>query len=200
VRLAAGQADDGTRGVFAADDAGLSRRLLAIVADPALDVLELAVDATGDVMWVLSDNGARSRIHQLSFADLGLIELSSEQAPIAGLVAGPATRTLGWKVGLCNSVTTARVIDARTGSAVTVGEGTPLAGQSVAPVGWLDAARVVVSARPFGCTGPADVWIWNLLDGAATLVVKNAEFAAVRLVAPASNQFGVPEAAQPGLL
>ncbi len=200
VRLAAGQADDGTRGVFAADDAGEGRRLLATIADPALDVLELAVDATGDVMWVLSDNGAQFRIHQLAFGDLALLELTSEQAPVAGLVVGPATRSLGWKVGLCNSVTTARVIDSRTGSAVTVGEGTPLAGQSVAPVGWLDAARVVVTARPFGCTGPADVWIWNLLDGAATLLVKNAEFPAVRMVAPPSNQYGVPEAAVPGVI
>jgi hypothetical protein len=200
VRVAAGQADDGVRGIYAATDAGDGRRLLATIADPAADVLELAVDAAGDAMWILTDNGAQFRIHQLFLGDLGLLELTSEQAPIAGLVAGPATRSLGWKVGLCNSVTTARVLDARTGTPLTVGENTPLVGQSVAPIGWIDAARVVVTARPFGCTGPADVWTWNLLDGSATLLVKNVEFPSVRLAAPPSNQFGVAADAQPGVL
>lgn len=200
VRLAAGQADDGTRGVFAATDAGDGTRLLAAVTDPALDVLELAADSAGDAMWILSDNGAQFRIHQLGFADLGLLELTSEQAPISGLVAGPATRSLGWKVGLCNSVTTGRVLDSRSGAPLTIGEGTPLVGQSVAPIGWLDAARVVVSARPFGCDGPADLWIWNLLDGSATLVVKNIEFPAVRVASPPSNQFGVSDGVQPGAI
>jgi hypothetical protein len=81
-----------------------------------------------------------------------------------------------------------------------VGEGTPLDGQSLSPLGWLDAARLVVATRPLGCDGPADVWIWNLLDGSATLLVKNAEFPAVRVAAPLSNAFGVAADAQPAVL
>lgn len=200
VRIAAGQADDGTRGVFAATDAGDGVRLLATVADPALDVLDLAADPSGEVLWVLSDNGAQFRIHRLGLADLGLLQVTSEQAPISQIVIGAATGTLAWKVGLCNSVTTARVLDERAGTPRTVGDGTPLAGQSVAPLGWIDAARLVVAVRPFGCDGPGDVWIWNLLDGSALLLVKNVEFPAVRVVMPASQQFGVAEAAAPGVL
>lgn len=200
VRLAAGQAEDGTRGVFAATDAGEGVRALATIADPALDVLELAADPAGDAVWVISDNGAQFRIHQIVLGDLSLVELTAEQAPVSELTPGPATRSLAWKVGLCNSVTAAKVLDERTGGARTVGEGTPLAGQSLSPLGWLDAARVVVAARPLGCDGPADLWVWNLLDGSATLVVKNAEFPAVRLAAPVSNAFGVSAAAVPGVL
>ncbi len=200
VRLAAGQAEDGTRGVFAATDAGDGVRPLATILDPALDVLELAADPAGDAIWVLSDNGAQFRIQQILLGDLSLVELTTEQAPISQLTPGPATRSLAWKVGLCNSVTSAKVLDERTGGARTVGDGTPLAGQSLSPLGWLDAARVVVAARPLGCDGPADVWIWNLLDGSATLLVKNAEYPAVRIAAPVSNSFGVAAAAQPGVL
>ena len=200
VRLAAGQAEDGTRGVFAATDAGEGVRALATIVDPALDVLELAADPAGDALWVLSDNGAQFRVHQIVLGDLSLVELTSEQAPISELTPGPATRSLAWKVRLCNSVTATKVLDERTGGARTVGEGTPLAGQSLSPLGWLDAARVVVAARPLGCDGPADVWVWNLLDGSATLLVKNAEFPAVRLAAPVSNAFGVSAAATPGVL
>jgi hypothetical protein len=200
VRIAAGQADDGTQGIFAATDAGDGVRPLATVLDPALDVLELAADPAGDAIWILSDNGAQFRIRQLSLGDLALGELTSEQAPISQLTSGPATRSLAWKVGLCNSVTIVRVLDARTGGTRTAGEGTPLAGQSLAPIGWFDAARVLVAARPLGCDGPADVWSWNLLDGSATLVVKNVEFPAIRLSAPLSGPFAVSPAAQPSVL
>ena len=200
VRLAAGQADDGTRGVFAATDSGDGVRALATIVDPALGVLELAADPAGDAVWVLSDNGSQFRIQQILLGDLSLLELTTEQAPISQLTSGPATRSLAWKVGLCNSVTSAKVLDERTGAARAVGDGTPLAGQSLSPLGWLDAARLVVAVRPLGCDGPADVWIWNLLDGSATLLVKNAEYPAVRTAAPISNSFGVAAAAQPGVL
>ena len=72
--------------------------------------------------------------------------------------------------------------------AIDVGLGTPIEHLSLSPVGWLDGARLVVAARPLGCDGPADVWIWNLLDGSATLLAKTVEFAAVR---------STPEAAAP---
>jgi len=200
VRLAAGQADDGTRGVFAATDAGDGVRLLALVTNPALDIIELAADPAGDAMWVLSDNGAQFRVHQLLLGELLLAELTTEQAPISQLTPGPATRSLAWKVGLCNSVTTVKVLDERTGGSRNAGDGTPLVGQSLSPLGWLDAARLVVAARPLGCDGPADVWVWNLLDGSATLLVKNAEFPAVRLAAPPSSSFAVSATAQPPVL
>lgn len=200
VRIAAGQAADGTRGIYAATDAGDGARLLAAMIDPALDVIELATDPAGGTVWVLSDNGAQFRIHRLLLADLSLLEMTREQAPISQLVPGTATGSLAWKVGLCNSATTTRVLDERSGVPRTVGEATPIAGQSVSPLGWLDAARLVVAVRPFGCDGPADVWVWNLLDGSALLLVKNVEFPTVRVHSPPSQQFGVSEAAVPGAL
>ena len=200
VRLAAGQAGDGARGVFAATDTGDGARVLVTITDPGLDVLELAADPAGDAIWMISDNGAQFRVHQLRLGDLLLAELTSEQAPISRLTTGPSTRSLAWRVGLCNSVTTVDVLDERTGGAIRVGDGTPLAGQSLSPLGWLDAARLAVAARPLGCDGPADVWIWNPLDGSATLLVKNAEFPAVRLAAVPSGPFAVDPAAQPAVL
>jgi hypothetical protein len=82
---------------------------------------------------------------------------------------------------LCNSVTELRVRDDRSSETRAVGEATPLEGLSLGPVGWLDPARLVLTARPIGCDGPADVWIWNLLDSSATLITKNVEFVAVRI-------------------
>jgi hypothetical protein len=91
---------------------------------------------------------------------------------------------VAWKSGLCNSITDTWVFDERLGSAVVAGAGTPLEGLSVAPLGWLDATRLVVTARTLGCDGPADVWTWNLLDGSATLLVKSVELPALRLLQP----------------
>ena len=93
------------------------------------------------------------------------------------------------------------MLDERTGGGANRRRGHAAARDSrLSPLGWLDAARVVIAARPLGCDGPADVWIWNLLDGSATLLVKNAEFPAVRVAAPVSNSFGVAAEAVPGVL
>ncbi|MCU1358855.1 MAG: hypothetical protein JWN99_144, partial [Ilumatobacteraceae bacterium] len=108
--------------------------------------------------------------------------------------------TVAWTVGLCNSVTHTRVRDDRTGAAVEVGLGTPIETLSLSPVGWLDGARLVVAARPLGCDGPADVWIWNLLDGSATLLAKTVEFAAVRSTPEAAAPLAIAAEAVPGVL
>lgn len=198
VVLAAGTSGDGTAGVFAAGEDGVAQPLLT-VADPATTITELAADAGGDLVHLLSDTGTSFRVHQLSLVDLTVVEVTSEQEPILDLTAGPVPRTIAWKVGLCNSITDTRVRDDRSGAAVTVGEATPIDGLSVAPIGWLDGARLVVAARPLGCDGPADVWIWNLFDGSATLLVKNVEFPAVRIVGEPARAFRLPSAQPPVL-
>lgn len=192
VVLAAGSSPDGTTGIYAATSTGESSRLLVSIpdgapADPAVTtatkpvtVTELGADAAGDVLYFIVDNGTSFRVDQLGFADLSVTELATEQSPIVELTTGPTPRTVAWTVGLCNSVTRTRVRDDRTATAVDVGLGTPIEQLSLSPVGWLDGARLVVAARPLGCDGPADVWIWNLLDGSATLLAKTVEFAAVR--------------------
>jgi hypothetical protein len=194
--IAAGNSADGVVGVFSATNASAPRPLLTS-PDPEVVMTEVAVDALGDIVYVLSNNGGSFRIHQLQMPTLTLTELTSEQAPILQLTTGPTSRAVAWKVGLCNSLTETRVRDDRTAAPLTVGLGTPLEGQSLAPVGWLDGTRLVVASRPLGCDGPADIWIWNLLDGSATLVVKTVEFAATRTVSDLGAPLAIDPAAQP---
>jgi hypothetical protein len=92
------------------------------------------------------------------------------------------------------------VRDDRTGAPVDVGIGTPIESLSLSPVGWLDGARLVVAARPLGCDGPADVWIWNLLDGSAILLAKTVEFAAVRVLPEPAAPLAIAAEAVPAAL
>lgn len=204
VVVASGEADDGTDGVFVATSTGESSRTLLTVGDPATEspaiVTELAADAAGDVLYFVVDHGTSFSVDQLVFGDLSVTQLSNEQAPIVQLVSGPSRRSVAWRVGLCNSVTATRVRDDRTGSAIDVGVGTPIEGLSLSPIGWLDGARLVVAARPLGCEGPADVWIWNLLDGSATLLAKTVEFPAVRTTPEAAAPLAIASDAPPASL
>jgi hypothetical protein len=198
--IAVGQVD-GTRGLFAtplARDAAATP--LAFFADPGLTFPELAVDAAGDIVYLVSDNGTQFRLQRFDIATLSPTVLETEQAPISRLTVGPLWRTVAWRVGLCNSVTSVRVLDDRSGEVVTAAIGTPIESQSVSPVGWLDSARLVVEARPLGCSGIADVWIWNLLDGSATLLARGVEYSATRTVNEASGPLAIDPAAQPPVL
>jgi hypothetical protein len=87
------------------------------------------------------------------------------------------------------------VRDDRSGTALTVGIDTPLEGLSLSPIGWLDGARLVVASRTLGCDGPADVWIWSLLDGSATLLVKSIEMPATRTLAEPAGPLAIDPAA-----
>jgi hypothetical protein len=165
-----------------------------------VSVPELAAAVAGDVMYFVADTGTSFRLEQLSFAQLTVTELSKEQAPVAQLTTGPSGHTLAWRVGLCNSVTRTRVLDERTGLPSDVGTGTPIESLSLSPVGWLDGARLVVAARPLGCDGPADIWIWNVLDGSATLLAKTVEHAAVRTAHDTAVPMAIAPDAVPGTL
>lgn len=203
VVIASGTSADGTSGIYAATESGDSTRMLvstASVAAVAASVTELGADAAGDMLYFLVENGTSFKVEQLVFGDLSVTELSSEQAPIVQLTVGPTRRSVAWKVGLCNSTTQTRVRDDRTATAVDVGIGTPIEPLSIAPVGWLDGARLVVAARPLGCDGPADVWIWNLLDSSATLLAKTVEFAAVRTTPEGAAPLAIAAEAVPAVV
>lgn len=203
VVIASGTSADGTSGIYAATESGDSTRMLvstAGVAAVAASVTELGADAAGDMLYFLVENGTSFKVEQLVFGDLSVTELSSEQAPIVQLTVGPTRRSVAWKVGLCNSTTQTRVRDDRTATAVDVGIGTPIEPLSIAPVGWLDGARLVVAARPLGCDGPADVWIWNLLDSSATLLAKTVEFAAVRTTPEGAAPLAIAAEAVPAVV
>jgi hypothetical protein len=211
VVIASGTAADGTAGIYVATDTGDSTRMLvstAAVAAAGVDapagtgarVTELGADAAGDMLYFLVENGTSFKVEQLVFGDLSVTELSSEQAPIVQLTVGPTRRSVAWKVGLCNSITQTRVRDDRTATAVDVGIGTPIEPLSIAPVGWLDGSRLVVATRPLGCDGPADVWIWNLLDSSATLLAKTVEFAAVRTTPEGAAPLTIAPEAVPAVI
>lgn len=195
VVVGAGVATDGTRGIVAKQVDDETARPLLTLSNPDEQITELAVDDAGDVVYFITDNGVQFRVHQLSLAMLTTDELDVEQAPIAQLVVGPAWRTVAWRVGLCNDVTQTVVRDDRSGTVLPVGIDTPLEGLSLSPIGWLDAARLVVASRTLGCDGPSDIWIWSLLDGSATLLVKTIEMPATRTLAEPAGPLAIDPAA-----
>ena len=197
--IASGIDPSGVAGVFLADPAGRGRQPL-LTAGAGTQITEIAADAEGDDVYLVSETAGGYAVHRLHLSDLTVLELSTEPAPAGRLTVGPPGGTAAWRVGLCNSVTELRVRDDRSGSTRPIGEATPFQGLSVAPVGWLDAARLVLTARPIGCDGPADVWIWNLLDGSAALVTKNVEFVAVRIPFAGGAGLELNPAAQPAQL
>jgi hypothetical protein len=197
--IASGSDGRGTNGVFFADPTGRGSRPLATAGEAAV-IPEVAADAGGDAIYAVVDTGGTSKVNRIGLTDLTVAEMSSEAAPAGRLTVGTAPGTVAWRVGLCNSVTELRVRDARSGATRSVDPATPLGGLSLAPVGFLDGVRLVLTARPLGCDGPADVWIWNLLDGSATLLVKNVEHPAVRLPFRGSGAVTIPAEAPPAQL
>jgi len=198
--IGAGVAFDGTHGIYVASDLGTNPRPILRVESADVSVTELAMDASGEALFFVSSGTSTFELHRLAFPTLAMMDVTSEQAPISELVTGPVAGATAWRVGLCNSVTQVRVLDERIAEPVDVGEGTPIAALSLSPLGWLDANRLVVAARPLGCDGPADVWIWNRLDNAATLVVKAVEFPAVRVVAQVATTIAISPTADLPLL
>lgn len=197
--LAAGNTGDGMNGVFlAAPDGTAARPLLFSGDDRVFD--ELAVDPSGWSAYIISERGDSFFLHRFSLADYSAAEVASGPTPLLRAVPGPTATSVAWQEGLCNSVTDTWVFDDRTASRRVVGAGTPLEDLSLAPVGWLDANRLVVAARPLGCDGAAAVWIWNLVDGSATLLATSVEQPALRLLQPQATLPAVDPAVQPALL
>lgn len=198
--IGAGTAFDGMRGIFVASDLGTNPRTIVRIDSEDVKITELAMDAGGTTLYFVSAGVSSFQLHRLTFPELAMIDVSTEQSPISEVVTGPVTGAVSWRVGLCNSVTRVRVLDDRIAEPVDVGEGTPLATLSLTPLGWLDANRLVVAARPLGCDGPADVWVWNRLDNSATLVVKSIEFPAVRVVSQVATTMAISPGADLPLL
>jgi hypothetical protein len=198
--VASGVSAAGRRGVFAAISGDPTAHLLLTVAKDGPQVTELALDAGGHVAYLVAAGDTSYRLVRLDLGSLATSEVTSEHSPLSDVVVGPVEGTTAWRTGLCNSVTAAWVLDDRTGSPVTVGAGSELDGLSVTPIGWLDAGRLVVAARPLGCTGRADLWVWNLLDGSSTLIVRAVDAAAVRSIAEVADPLVLDGGATPQAL
>lgn len=198
--IASGLSPDADRGVFVANADGSDWQPAAFLADEGTTVVDLATDAGGNDLFIATSSPTRFEIRRLTFPALTLADVDAEQEPIGDLTTGPVTKALAWKVGLCNSITHTRVLDERSGQPVTVGEGSPIDALSVGPVGWLDASRLVVVARPLGCSGPGDLWIWNALDATVTLLARAVELPAVRVAVQRAAALTItPEVAVPEL-
>lgn len=196
--IGAGLTRDRVEGVFAADLDGTNLRPLALTGDDT-SFLELVADPTGRSVLVLTSRGDAVRLHRIDLASLAITEITSQPTPMQLVTASPAGDLVAWRAGLCNSMTATWLGGGATEPAV-IGQGTPLQTRSVAPVGWLDAGRLVLAARTFGCDGPAEVWVWNLAEGSATLLVRGVEHPAVRVVQPQGTLAPIDPAVQPGVL
>ena len=196
--IGAGLTRDRVEGVFAADLQGDNVRPLAL-AGGDLTFLELVADPTGRSVMVLSSRGDAVRLHRIDIANSTISEIVSQPTPMQLVTPSPAGDLVAWRAGLCNSMT-GTWLGGGSANPTLLGEGTALQTRSVAPVGWLDAGRLVLAARPFGCDGPAEIWIWNLAEGSATLLVRGVEHPAVRVVQPQGTLPAIDPAAQPGTL
>jgi hypothetical protein len=196
--IGAGLTRDRVEGVFAADLQGDDLRPLAL-AGGDLTFLELVAEPTGRSVLVLSSRGDAVRLHRIELASLMISEIVSQPTPMQLVTPSPAGDLVAWRAGLCNSMTQT-VLGGGTSSPTPIGQGTPLQTRSVSPIGWLDAGRLVLAARTFGCDGPAEVWVWNLADSSATLLVRSVEHPAVRVVQPQGPPVTIDPGAQPGAL
>ena len=82
------------------------------------------------------------------------------------------------RLGDCGGLTRTQLSTGGAG----IDQPTAFATLSTEPVGWLDPQQLVLSVRATGCTGPSDLWIWNIASSAATPLVTGVDNVAVRSV------------------
>ena len=178
--FAAGQASDGTAGLFVASNRGANPRLVAQLDQPTTAITEIDPDPSGTRVYFVHDhhNGA-FHIHALDLPALTLTGIAQVTEPIAKVTVGTTPgAAVAWRIGACSGLTRSQISN---GTAVA-DQPAAFAAQSTEPVGWLDPQQLVVSVRATGCTGPSDLWVWNIATAAATPLVTGVDNAAVRSV------------------
>jgi hypothetical protein len=183
----AGEADDGTRGIWLSDNEGRNQRLI-VRADLATPQ-EFTFSQDGVTAYFLADHGDRWHVHNI-FLVLpedqpnanefdATIEYEST-GRLSHLVVSPWDGFWAVQDGTCGS-----------GSRVVLVGDTrlpeELAAVEAQPVGWLPNQKLVVAAYSNGCDQPADIWIIDLVIGgasSATLLVADVDAASVRAVVP----------------
>jgi hypothetical protein len=178
--FAAGQSADGTQGLFVASNRGQNPRLLAHLDEPNTAITEIGADPSGSRVYFIHDHkDGTFHLHAIDLPALAITDILQIAEPVAKLtinsIAGAA---LAVRVGDCSSLTRTQVFDA--GAAID--QPAAFAGLSTEPVGWLDARQLVLSTRSTGCSGPSDLWIWNIVTAAATPLVGHVDAVAIRSV------------------
>ena len=179
--FAAGQASDGTAGLFLASNRGANPRLIAQLDQPDTVISEIAPDPSGSRVYFVHDHGNGSfHIHALDLPALILTDVIQAAEPVAKLTVGTVgLGTIAWRIGACSGLTRTQITGA-TGGATD--QPAAFATLSTEPVGWLDAQQLVMSVRPTGCSGPSDLWIWNVVTSVATPLVPGVDNVAIRSV------------------
>ena len=179
--FAAGQAADGTAGLFIASNRGENPRLIAQLDQPATTINEIAPDASGSRVYFIHDHhNGTFHVHSLDLPALTLADVTQATEPIADLSVGTTPGApIGWRIGACTGATRTQV---STAPGSIVDQPAAFAALSTEPVGWLDAQQMVLSVRATGCEGPSDLWLWNIATAAATPLVTGVMSAAVRSV------------------
>lgn len=178
--FAAGQAADGTAGLFVASNRGANPRLIAQLDAPATVITEIGPDPSGSRVYFVHDHhNGTFHVHALDLPALTLTDVIEVASPIAKLTVGTTpSSAIAWRAGDCSGLTRTQIFNA----GVVVDQPAAFAALSTEPVGWLDAQQIVLSVRATGCAGPSDLWIWNITTSAASPLVSGVDSAAVRSV------------------
>ncbi len=178
--FAAGQAADGTAGLFIASNRGANPRLIAQLDQPTTTITEIDPDPSGTRVYFVHDHhDGTFHIHALDLPGLTLTDIAQVTEPVAKVTIGTsAGAAVAWRIGACTGLTRSQI----SNGTATADQPAAFAAQSTEPVGWLDPQQLVLSVRATGCTGPSDLWIWNIATAAATPLVTGVDSAAVRSV------------------
>lgn len=178
--FAAGQAADGTAGLFIASNRGANPSLIAQLDQPTTAITEIHPDPSGSRVYFVHDHrNATFHVHALDLPGLTLTDITQGTEPIAKVAVGTtAGAAVAWRIGECSGLTRSQISN---GTAVA-DQPAAFAAQSTAPVGWLDPQQLVLSVRATGCSGPSDLWIWNVATAAATPLITGVDNAAIRSV------------------
>jgi hypothetical protein len=154
--------------------------LIAQLDSPTTTITEIVPDPSGTRVYFVHDHhNGTFHIHALDMPGLTLTDITEVTEPIAKVTVGTTPgAALAWRIGACSGLTRSQISN---GTAVA-DQPAAFAAQSTEPVGWLDPQQLVLSVRATGCTGPSDLWVWNVATAAATPLVTGVDNAAVRSV------------------
>jgi hypothetical protein len=178
--FAAGLATDGTAGLFVAGNRGQNPRLIAQLDQPTTVITEIRPDPSGARVYFVHDHGNGTfHVHALDLPALALTDITQTTEPIAKLTVGTTPNaTIAWRLGDCAALTRTQIAN---GGAV-VDQPAAFIALSTEPVGWLDPQQLLMSVRTTGCSGPSDLWIWNVATSAATPLINAVDNVAIRSV------------------
>jgi len=195
--FAAGVDANGTAGLFLAGNRGQNGRVIAQLDSPETVITEIAPDPSGTRVYFIHDHrNGTFHVHALDLPALTLSDVLVATEPVGNLtISRTPSAPVAWRIGDCAGVTRTQFSTA----GATSDQPAAFAGQSTQPVGWLDAQQLVLSVRATGCTGPGDLWLWNIATSAATPIATGVDYAAVRSVLGVFGELpGDINAAAPG--